>query len=202
MVLRLATRTMNPATRAMNRILGPVLLVLWAPATAAAQEAGTSPIFSPDLGLVIWTWILFLLTLGVLAWKVFPAISGGLEERQKKIQDAIDAAREDREEARRLLEEHRSELREARQEAQAILAEGREAGQRLREEILEEAREEREELMERTRSEMRRERDQLRNELREEAADVAIAAAERLIRARLDTEENRRLVKETVARLG
>lgn len=181
--------------------LSPLLIAATAGA-AAAQETGASQIFSPDLGLVVWTWILFLLTLGVLAWKVFPAISGGLEERQKKIQDAIDAAREDREEARRLLEEHRQELSEARREAQEILAEGREAGQRLREEILEEARQERQEVMERTRREMAREREQLRDELQQEAADVAIAVAERLIRANLDSEQNRRLAKDTVARLS
>lgn len=179
-----------------------LLLVLGTAEPAAAQEAGASPIFSIDVGLVIWTWVVFLLTLAVLAWKVFPYISGSLEERQAKIQGAIDAAREDREEARRLLEEHRRKLEEARQEAQELLAEGREAGQRLREEILEEARQEREKLLERTRREMERERDQLRQELREEMVDLALAAAERLIRRELDEDDGRRLVKDYLRSVG
>ncbi len=194
--------TTGAACRALLRAVVPVLVLLGTPSVAAAQEGGGTAIFSLDLGLIIWTWVLFLLTLGVLAWKVFPAISGGLEARQRKIQEAIDSARQDREEARRLLEEHRQELREARQEAQEILAEGRQAGQHLREEILEEARQEREAMMERTRREMEREREKLREELRGEVADVAIAAAERLLEERLDDEASRRLVQKYVTKIG
>jgi F-type H+-transporting ATPase subunit b len=175
------------------------------PTVLRAQEAahdGGSGIFSVDVGLSVWTWVLFLVTLGVLVWKVFPAIAGGLEERQRKIQDAIDEAAEDREEARRLLERHRRELAEARQEAQSILAEGREAGERLREDILEEARQEQAKMLERTRREIGREREKLVADVRREAADVAIAAAERLLRERLDREDDRRLVEDYLARLG
>jgi len=175
------------------------------PAALRAQEAGHSggsPIFSVDIGLAVWTWVLFGLTLFILAWKVFPAIAGGLEERQRKIQDSIDEAAEDREEARRLLERHRRELAEARKEAQAILAEGREAGERLREEILEEARQEQAKLLERTRREIEREHARLAADVRREAVDVALAAAERLLRERLDAEDDRRLVEEYVSRLG
>jgi len=179
-----------------------VILVLGAsPAgLAAAQEGGTS-VFSLDLGLAVWTLVLFLMTLTILVWKVFPWIAGGLEERQARIQQAIDDARQDREEARRLLEEQREQLREARQEARALVEEGREAGERLRKEILEEAREEQEKMLERARREMERERDRLRQEVRQEAVDVALAAASRLVRERLDAERDRALVREFVAEL-
>lgn len=180
-------------------LLAGLLTVL--PGALAAQEGG-SGIFSVDLGLVVWTWVLFLLTLGVLAWKVFPMIAGGLEERRASIQGAIDEAREQREEARKLLEEQKRELAEARREAQAIVEEGREAGERLREEILEEAREQQEEMMERARTEMERERKKLREELRREAVEVSIAAAERLLRERVDDEENRRLVRDYMSEIG
>lgn len=188
----------------MNRPLAAVAaagLALGAtPAALAAQ--GGSGIFSVDVGLILWTWVLFLLTLGVLAWKVFPWIAGGLEERQQKIQDVIDEARQERDKAQELLEERRREMEGARQEVRELIEEGREAGQRLRQEILEEAREEQEEMMERARREMKRERDKLRDELRREAIEVAIAAAERLLRSRIDTEENRELVREYVSEIG
>lgn len=176
-------------------------LLTAAPAALAAAEEGGSAIFSLDLGLVIWTWVLFLLTLGVLAWKVFPMIAGGLEERRAKIQGAIEEAQRQREEARKLLEEQKEALGEARREAQRILEEGREAGERLRQEILEEAREEQEEMLARARKEMERERERLAEEVRREAVDLSIAAAERLIRTRLDSDENRRLVEDYVREL-
>ena len=167
---------------------------------AAAQEAGGA-IFSLNIGLAIWTWVLFLLTLGILAWKVFPLIAGGLEERQRKIQEAIDTAREDREEARRLVEEQTRELSRARQEAQRLLEETREAAGRLRGELVADAEAEKADILERARREMDRERQRVLEQLREETVDISLAAAERLIKARLDSEADRRLVREYIGSL-
>ena len=167
---------------------------------AVAQEAGGA-IFSLNIGLVIWTWVLFLLTLWILAWKVFPLIAGGLEERQRKIQQAIDTAREDREEARHLVEEQTRELSRARQEAQRLLDETREAAGRLRQELVVAAEAEKSDILERARREMDRERQRVLEQLREETVDISLAAAERLIKARLDSEGNRRLVREYIGSL-
>ena len=167
----------------------------------AAQDGGTS-VFSVNFGLVFWTWILFLLTLGVLSWKAFPAIRGGLEARSRRIDEEIASARRDRDEARRLLEEHRRQLDEARVEAKGILQEGREAGERLREEILADARKEHEALMEKARREMDREREELVASVRRDAVDLSIAAAERLVSERLDDEANRKLVRDYLSEIG
>lgn len=167
---------------------------------AVAEEAGGA-IFSLNIGLVIWTWVLFLLTLWILAWKVFPLIAGGLEERQRKIQQAIDTAREDREEARHLVEEQTRELSRARQEAQRLLDETREAAGRLRQELVVAAEAEKSDILERARREMDRERQRVLEQLREETVDISLAAAERLIKARLDSEGDRRLVREYIGSL-
>lgn len=188
-------------------VRGPILPALLAGLTAApsgalsAQEGG-SAIFSLDLGLAIWTVVLFLLTLAVLAKWVFPMIAGGLEERRARIEGAIEEAREEREEARRLLEQQKEQLAEARREAQDIIEEGREAGEHLRQEILEEAREEQEKMVQRARRDIEREREQLMDEVRREAVDVAIKAAERLMGERLDRERDRELVRDYVSEIG
>lgn len=184
----------------IRRIPGAIALIVALPNAALAAEGG-SGIFSLNLGLMIWTWVLFLLTLGVLWWKAFPAIASGLEQRQSRIQDAIDSARADREEARRLLDEHQRQLDEARRESKEILAQGRVAGERLREDILAQARQEHEQMLARARKEMAREREDMFATVRQESVDLALAAAERLIRERLDDEGNRRLVREYVAGL-
>lgn len=181
-----------------RRIPGGLILIFALPDAVLAAEGG-SGIFSLNPGLMIWTWVLFLLTLGVLSWKAFPAIASGLEQRQSRIQGAIDSARADREEARRLLDEHQRQLDEARREARDILAQGRVAGERLREDILAEARREHEEMLEKARREMAREREDMMATVRRESVDLALAAAERLVRERLDDEGNRRLVREYMA---
>lgn len=179
-------------------LLGAALLLAVPLVLGAQEEGGPSAIFSINVGLVIWTWVLFLLTLGVLAWKVFPYIAGGLEERQRRIQEAIDEARRHREEAKRHREEQRRELEAARRQAQGLLEEARQAGERLREEILAEARREHEQILDRARRELERQREELSEELRREVVEISLAAAERLLRTRLDSEENRRLVREYV----
>ncbi|MFQ5678929.1 MAG: F0F1 ATP synthase subunit B [Gemmatimonadota bacterium] len=189
--------------RRTRSVPGIGVAVLLSPSLLAAQEAsgGGSALFSLNLGLLIWTWVLFLLTLGILAWKVFPFIAGGLEERQRKIQESIDAAHRAREEAARHLAERQEELEAARREALALVEKAREVGERLREEILAEARRDQEELVERTRAELERERQELVEQVRREAVDVSLAAAERLLRTKLDSEENRRLISDYVSRL-
>jgi len=148
------------------------------------------------------TWILFLLTVGILSWKAFPAIAKGLESRTASIEDAIQGAKGDRDEARRLLEEHQRQLDEARLEAKGILQEGRDAGERLREEILTQARAEHESLLEKARKEMAREREELVASVRRDAVDLSIAAAEQLIKEKLDDDGNRKLVRDYMTKLG
>ena len=167
------------------------------PLTLAAQEE--SGIFSVNLGLAVWTWILFLLTLAVLARWVFPAISGGLERRHEKIQGAIDEALSARDEAKALLAEQGTALDAARREAREMLDQARSHAEGLRKQMLEEARAQQAQMLDDARTEIGLERDRLREEIRQEAVDLALAASERLIRARLDADENRRLVREFVA---
>ena len=175
------------------------------PVVALAQEhveeAGGNPIFSVNPGLVIWTWVLFLLTLGILAWKVFPAISGGLEARHQNIQASIDEAHKARDEAKALLAQQQAELDQARRESQEMIERARSAAEGLRKEILAEAKVQQEGLLADARAEIGRERDRLREDLRRETVEVSIAVAERLIRTRLDAEDNRRLVEELVGEL-
>ncbi len=183
--------------------VAPAAFVLMAasPATLLGQDAG-SALFSVNLGLVIWTWILFLLTLGILAWKVFPFISGGLEERQQKIQDAIDEARRARDEAQKMRQEQQAALERSRREAQELVEKARAAGDGLKKEILAEAKVQQAAMLADARRELEAERQQLREDVRREAVEISLAAAERLIRARLDSDENRRLVGEYVSELS
>jgi F-type H+-transporting ATPase subunit b len=173
-------------------------VVLWAQEHAETAE---NPIFTVNVGLMVWTWVLFLLTLGILAWKVFPAISSGLEARHQAIQASIDEAHQAREDAKTALAEQRAALDEARREAQAMIEQARAAADGSKKEILAEAKTQQEALLADARAEIAQERDRLREDLRRETVEVALAAAERLIRAKLDAEENRRLVEELVGEI-
>jgi F-type H+-transporting ATPase subunit b len=67
--------------------------------------------------------------------------------------------------------------------------------------MLEKAREEQEELLARARRELEDERQRAVAELRREAVDLSLAAAGRLIRQRLDSDADRKLVSDYLATL-
>ena len=69
--------------------------------------AADSFLVSPDAGLMIWTLIVFGISLYVLNKLAFPRIAEALDKRQAAIEDAIDTADRTRKEADELLREYR-----------------------------------------------------------------------------------------------
>ena len=86
------------------------------------EEEGGSFLVTPDIGLMIWTLLVFGLTM-LLLWKLaFPRIGAALDRRQKAIEESIDAAERTRTEADKLLAEYRERLTAARQQAEPVIA--------------------------------------------------------------------------------
>lgn len=90
----------------------------------------------------------------------------------------------------------------ARSEAQEMVAKAKTLAEKEREALLATARHEYEQLLARARKDIEAEKEKAILELRREAVDLSIAAASKLIEAKLDTEANRRLVTEYLATLG
>src|SRR5689334_24798430 len=96
-----------------------------------AASSGGSFLISPSVGLMIWTLLLFGISMVVL-WKLaFPRISEALDKRQKAIEDSIDAAERTRKEADDLLADYRERLKEARGQADEIIERARKAAEAL-----------------------------------------------------------------------
>jgi F-type H+-transporting ATPase subunit b len=164
------------------------------------QEEGFTP-FSINTGLIFWTILVFGILLALL-WRFgWPAILASVEERERRIQQQLDEAERARAESARLLEEHRRALASAKAEAQDMITQARAVAQKERETLLARARQEYEQLLARARKEIEVEKDKALLALRREAVDLTIAAASKLLEAKLDTEANRRLVTEYLASL-
>ena len=140
------------------------------------------------------------LLLALRKW-VFPAMFAAVEARERALEEAIAAAKRDREEAQRLLEEQRKGIDAARADAQRLIAEGGKAGQKIRTEMIEEARHQQQEILERARQEIGAERDRAIAELRREAVELAIKGASKVIERNLDDDTNRKIVEEFLSDL-
>ena len=161
----------------------------------AAAEAPKGP-FAINPGVSIWTLVVFLLLLVILAKTAWPAILKAVEEREKKIQEQLDQAEKANQDAQRVLADYQQKLAAARSEAQELLAAGRQAAEKVREEIAARARAEHEELIGRARREIAAEREKALAELRGEAVELSLAAASKVLERNLDSEADRRLVRE------
>jgi F-type H+-transporting ATPase subunit b len=163
--------------------------------------AGGNQLVSPVVGVMIWTLIIFGITLVVL-WKVaFPRIAEALDKRQRMIEDSIDAADKTRREADTLLAEYRERLSDARGQADEIVARARRTADAAEAETLAEARVKREEMMAQTRRDIEQETRRAIQEIRSEVADLTVLATEKVTRKSLDSADQKRLVDEALAEL-
>ena len=172
-----------------------------AQAADSAEEESSNFLVSPDVGLMIWTFLAFIVALLVLRKYAWPAITQALDKRQTAIEESIDTAERARTDAAALLEEYRQRLREARAQADEIVARARKAGEVHERESLEDARKQREELMQQTRRDIEAETRRAIQEIRKEVADLTILATEKVTRKSLTADDQRRLVEEAVAEL-
>lgn len=176
-------------------LLSLLLLAGSASPALAAEESSKVDLLTPHGGLMVWTLVIFVGLFLILSRYAFGPITRAVEAREQALQDAIDQAKKDREEAARILAEHRTQLEGARGEAQKIIAEGRAVGEKLRTDMLEETRTQQQDMLERARREIAGERDRAIAQIREEAVDLALAAASKVIEKNLDDSANRKLVE-------
>jgi len=173
-------------------------------AVASAQDApnGGGNLMSLQLNLMFWTLIIFVLLYFILSKFAFGPITAAVEAREKALEDAIAAAKRDREAAAELLAEHQARIDSARGEAQTLIAEGRATAEKMRADLLEQTRREQQDMLERARREIDTEKTRAIGELRREAVDLALAGASKVIEQNLESAKNRQLVESYLASIG
>ena len=168
-----------------------------------SAEAGQLPApFSPTAGLAIWTFIVFVPFLLILAKYVFPIIVKATADREAAITKQLADAERMQGAAQAALEVQRQLLASARGEAQALMAEARGASERERAAAVAQTKVEQQAMLERVRREIGAERERAVMELRRETVDLAIAAAGKVVGASLDSGADRKLVEEYLATIG
>ena len=178
----------------MRTFLRSLALVALTASPAYAADPQPRGLLEPNLGLMVWTLVIFLVLAFILGKFAFPKILASVEAREKALEDAINAAKRDRDEAARVLGEHRAALDASRAEAQKIIADARVAAERVRADLVEQAHAEQASMLARARQEIESEKAKAIQALRKEAVDLAIAGASKVIERNLDQATNRDLV--------
>ncbi len=168
-------------------------------ATEAGEEAAGLQI---NLFWVIVASLNFLI-FAILLYSLFgKAVTRTLADRRDRIEQGLKDAEQARRERELAATEHAAALAEARREANEILARAQKVAQESRDADIAATREEIERLRERATSEIGAEKERAIQDLRAEVADLALAAASKVVGESMTGERQRRLVEEFLAEAG
>lgn len=178
-----------------------VLLLLMLPAIAVAAESGGEHgggLISIDKSLIV-QFVNFFILLFILQRLLYRPFLAKMQERTTAIKTSLDQAQAARAEAVRQQEENEAKLRAAYAEAAAIREQAlKEAAEESRKHI-EAAQAQSRKLVDDTKAQLDAEIRRAREELRREVGDLAVAAAEKLVRRTLREDDHRRIVAEAIA---
>jgi F-type H+-transporting ATPase subunit b len=158
-----------------------------------------NPLLSPQPGLMVWTLVMFLITLFVLKRYVFGPVAEFLDARRQRIAEDLDQAENNRLESERLVGEYNSRLEEARHESDELRERGRKDGERQGSEILTAAQEQRERVLADAEERISAQTREASSQIRDDVVELAMLAAEKVTRRTLSDDEHRRFIEEALA---
>ena len=156
----------------------------------------------PEAGLLFWMLLAFGVVFLVLYKYGFPIITSMIDARKQYIDDALKGAKEANEKIANIEQQCNGLLEEARQKQVEILREATVAREQIIKEAREKADAETEKIIAEAKREIQQQREDALSAVREEAAKVALAVAEKILRRELSGEERQqeyieKLVDET-----
>jgi F-type H+-transporting ATPase subunit b len=157
---------------------------------------------TPALPEIIWGGLAFLIVLAVLMKFAFPALKKGLEAREARIREDLEAASRAREEAEAEAAQYRAAIGDARSEANAIIEEARADAERIRREVVQRAEAEAAEIRERAQEDIRLAQDRAMSDLRAQVAELSIDLAEKIVERNLDRETQMALIESYINSVG
>ncbi len=143
----------------------------------------------PDSGLLFWMTIIFAIVFFILAKFGFPIITGMVDKRAKRIDDAIAAARKAEESLAGLAKEQERLLAEARAEQARILQEAATQRDNMIAQAQEQAKEEAKKIMDEAKVRIQEEKEAALRDVRKEVAIMSVAIAEEVVRKELSTDK-------------
>ena len=143
----------------------------------------------PDSGLLFWMTIIFAIVFFILAKFGFPIITGMVDKRAKRIDDAIAAARKAEESLAGLAKEQERLLAEARAEQARILQEAAAQRDNMIAQAQEQAKEEAKKIMDEAKVRIQEEKEAALRDVRKEVAIMSVAIAEEVVRKELSTDK-------------
>jgi F-type H+-transporting ATPase subunit b len=144
---------------------------------------------TPSIGLIVWQTLAFLLLvflLGKFAWK--PVLKS-INERERSIDDALEAAKKAKEEMARLTNENEALLKQARAERDVILKEAKQLKDQIVSDAKASAQTEGAKLIEKAKQEIESQKTAALAEVKNQVAELSLQIAEKVLNKQLEDQK-------------
>lgn len=154
------------------------------------QLLALNPLVKPDIGLLFWTVVTFVILLVLLRKFAWKPILTAVKSREESIDKALDQAEKAREEMAQLKADNERIQKEARQEREEILREAREMKESIITEAKDKAGSEADRIIGSAREQIENEKMAAITELKNQVGKMSLEIAEKILRKELDKKEN------------
>lgn len=147
---------------------------------------------TPEIGLVFWTSLVFIIVLIILRRVAWKPILTAVSEREESIENALSSAEKAREEVANMKADNERILNEARAERDAILKEAREMKDSIVAEAKAKATEEGDKMITAAQEAIHNQKQAAITELKNQVAALSIEIAEKILRQQLANKDSQK----------
>ncbi len=154
----------------------------------AVEQEGGGSLIDVNPGVIFWTVVTFVLLLLILKKFAWKPILIALEQRETAIKESLERAEKANKDAQKVLSENQASLEKADEESKKIISQSRVYAEKLKEQILRESEAEAKKIIENASAEIERKKDAAFDELKTQISEIAIRAAEIILKENLNKE--------------
>jgi F-type H+-transporting ATPase subunit b len=164
------------------------------------QEA-PSPIL-PATNELIWGSLSFAVLVFLLYKFAWPGLRQGMAARTERIRSDLEEAERAKADAQGVLDEYQRQLADARNESARIIEEARQSADAMRRDLQSRAETDIAALRERAAADVEAAKQQAMADLKAEVSEIAVGAAEMVVKQNLDRDAQIRLVEDYINQVG
>ena len=146
-------------------------------------------LLKPNFGLLIWTFLAFLIVLFILGKYAWPAITKGLKQREQGIADSLASAEKIKAEMAQLKNENEALLAKAREERAQLLKEARETKDKIINEAKEQSKIEANKIITEAQAAINTQKMAALTDVKNQVGKLVIEVSEKLLRRELGNKD-------------
>lgn len=151
--------------------------------------------------LFVFQLVNFAIVMAVLWFLILKPLTKKMAERQKMINDSVDNVKKIESNLGMSERKYQEKIDQAKVDANKLIEKAQQEAVQVAETMKEKTKKDIEQLVEAARKNIKTERDESINELKQSAAELIIAAAEKILSAKIDVDKDDKAIEEAVKNL-